>query len=148
MKKTKAKIVAYDPEIYPVCLYVGTRECVKEANILFDAYDNVQDLAEDKDKGIIVFSKSNQAITACVKEKETGTAGLLVLLDLNNMKEYYTSVDTIAHESSHVADAMFEYLGIVKNDYEKGNEHYAYLVGWIAGRISNYLINYTNNEKE
>nr|DAX07721.1 MAG TPA: hypothetical protein [Caudoviricetes sp.] len=41
MKKAKAKIVAYDPEIYPVYLYVGTVECLNEANKLFDGYDTM-----------------------------------------------------------------------------------------------------------
>lgn len=73
MKKTKAKIVAYDPEIYPVYLYVGTVECLNEANKLFDGYDTMQDASNDQNSGDIVVSNDNvDGITVCVREKKTG----------------------------------------------------------------------------
>lgn len=145
MKKTKAKIVAYDPEIYPVYLYVGTVECLNEANKLFDGYDTMQDASNDQNPGDIVVSNDKvDGVTVCVREKKTGAVGLLVLINTKLAKN--TVSEVVPHESVHVADGIFDYLGIVKSNYEHGNEHYAYLVGWVAGRISNYLINYTNKE--
>ena len=48
------------------------------------------------------------------------------------------SVPTLCHESFHCADFIFERVGmhIAENT---GNEHMAYLIGWISGRIFDCL---------
>lgn len=141
------KIIAYSPEIYPIYLYVGTRDNLDEANKVFDAYDTVLDAAKGINPGVISFSKgSTTAITVAVREKETGSIGLLVLIDMKYYDSMFTITDTIPHEAVHVADGMFDHLGLKKSTFEEGNEHYAYLVGWIAGKISNYIIEYKKKE--
>ena len=140
------KIIAYSPDIYPVYLYVGSKDDLDEANEIFDGYDTLVDAANDEDPGTIVFDRdTTAATTVCVKEKNTGSIGLLVLIDFGKIEDMTSEV--IAHESVHVADGMFDHLGLTKQSYKEGNEHYAYLVGWIAGSISNYIIQYKNGRK-
>jgi hypothetical protein len=142
------KIIAYSPEIYPIYLYVGTRDNLEEANKLFDAYDTISDAANNTNPGKISFEKdTTTAITIAVREIATGSIGLLILIDLERSGSMSTETETISHESVHVADGMFDHLGLTKSTYEEGNEHYAYLVGWVAGKVSNYIIEYKKNER-
>lgn len=142
------KIIAYSPEIYPIYLYVGTRDNLEEANKIFDAYDTISDAANNTNPGKISFEKdTTTAITIAVREIATGSIGLLILIDLERSNSMSTETETISHESVHVADGMFDHLGLVKSTYEEGNEHYAYLVGWVAGKVSNYIIEYKKNER-
>lgn len=48
------------------------------------------------------------------------------------------SVPDAAHEAFHVADNIFERTGMVVQE-ETGNEHMAYLVGWVIHRIFDCL---------
>lgn len=49
------------------------------------------------------------------------------------------SVDTIAHESVHVASQVFHWAGASISDGEQ-NEPLAYLVGWVAAQVSKALL--------
>lgn len=78
------------------------------------------------------------AVAGCyvVEEKSTGKLGILmVIFCLADM-----DASTVAHESVHIADFYYEVSGCNTEDFTDGNEAYAYLVGWIAGCISNVLI--------
>lgn len=89
---------------------------------------------------------SQSAIAGCyvVQEKSTGNLGmLLVIFRIQDM-----STDIIAHESVHVADYYFQVTGCNSEDFTDGNEAYAYLVGWSAGRIANVLIKENNGKTE
>ena len=55
--------------------------------------------------------------------------------------------DMIPHEAVHVADYFCEQLGLYTQDFEDGNEAYAYLVGWAAGNISNTICNELKNKE-
>lgn len=46
-----------------------------------------------------------------------------------------------AHEAVHVADYIFDELGMYTQSFVNHNEQYAYLVGWAAGCISKTLVN-------
>lgn len=87
-------------------------------------------------------SAYDAAVAGCyvVEEKSTGLLGLLmVVFKIDDM-----DTATIAHESVHVADFYYEVAGCNAEDFTDGNEAYAYLVGWIAGCVSNVLIKERN----
>ena len=87
---------------------------------------------------------SQSAIAGCypVQEKSTGNLGMMLIIF--RIEDMNTSV--IAHESVHIADYYFQVTGCNSEDFTEGNEAYAYLVGWAAGRIANVLIKEQKNE--
>lgn len=51
-----------------------------------------------------------------------------------------------AHEAVHIADYIFEQLGMYSQQFHDNNEQYAYLVGWAAGCISKTIIKNIKND--
>lgn len=135
MKKTKSNIAAYDPAIYPLILYVGTSDDAEDAKEMFKAYYTIDNMAEDRNAvELDDFDATTTGITSLVRRKDTGVCGILVLLNIDKHVH-----NTIPHESVHVADAIYEFCGIPSQNFRE-NEGYAYLVGWIAGRMTDYTI--------
>lgn len=65
--------------------------------------------------------------------------------------DYTTILDTVSHEASHVVDAIYQVIHEQSGTYDSGNEPHAYLTGWAAGCMGNYLTKYfrkTNERKE
>lgn len=77
-----------------------------------------------------------------VMEKSTGNYGIMVASP--SIKE--VNVETIAHEAVHVADYMCNQMNLYTQDFIDGNEAYAYLVGWSAGKISEAITNFKRNK--
>lgn len=48
-----------------------------------------------------------------------------------------TDIDSIVHESVHIADYVFESLGMEAQSYSGKNEQYAYLVEYVFSKINN-----------
>lgn len=48
---------------------------------------------------------------------------------------------TLAHESIHYADAVYDYLSMNAEGYNEGNEQYAYLVTWCVEQLEDYAAN-------
>ncbi len=71
-----------------------------------------------------------------VVSKEDGEIGCLIVIF--SIEELDTS--TIAHESVHAADYYYQRGNMLSQDFSDGNEPYAYLCGWIAGKIANVQI--------
>lgn len=89
---------------------------------------------------------SQSTIAGCyvVQEKSTGDLGMmLIIFRISDM-----DTGIIAHESVHIADYYFQVTGCNSEDFTEGNEAYAYLVGWAAGRIANFLIKENNGKTE
>lgn len=102
-----------------------------------ELYEDVQSELEEA---------SQSAIAGCyvVQEKSTGNLGMmLVIFRIEDM-----GTDIIAHESVHIADYYFQVTGCNSEDFTEGNEAYAYLVGWAAGRIANVLIKENDGKTE
>lgn len=57
--------------------------------------------------------------------------------DSANLNEIFNFYNYI-HESIHYADAVFEYLHMNGEGYDKGNEHYAYLVTWCFEQLEDF----------
>jgi len=105
----KVKIHEFDPVIYPIKLFVcfqATREALEDNFNFQEEIDNEW----FKDKGVTT-SKCN--------DKE-GFASVLVWTS-----QKIISTNYIAHEASHVANFMFEFIG----EETKTDECYAYLGG-------------------
>lgn len=128
------KIHIYDPIIYPRKLFVAKAD----ADILkyFDIPDSAEDLIYNVNHNVCTDAFTCEAV-----EKKTNKAGVLIVIgDLGKDQSYIT--DVITHESVHAADAICQHLGIKPSSFTDGNESYAYLVGWIAGRVCESLINF------
>ena len=116
------KTTSYDPLIYPRKLWVVTDPIETELNELFGFFD----YNGSETKCDIDLIKENLGSCCLCYEKSTGCKGVVVII--NDF-----GVSTIAHESVHVADGIFDDLGMVAQNFTQGgNEPYAHLVGWVA----------------
>ena len=125
--------------IYPRVFWIAcTNECEKLLSkfVFFtniEPWDTVNDnILEDLEEA------DTQTIASCyaVLEKSTGKLGILLVIS----RPEDVNMDIAAHEAVHIADYYFDVCGLRSQGFEDGNEAYAYLVGWVAGCISNVLI--------
>lgn len=137
--QNKPKVDSYDPIIYPRMFWVA--HSVEGLNKIFvfckcnnsneedlNAYDN---LADEVKNGTGVL------VTCPVIHRSSRRCGVMVIV----LKHNDIIAGDEAHEAVHVADYMFEQLGMCSQTFSDNNEQYAYLVGWAAGCISKSLIN-------
>ena len=106
------KIHQFDPVIYPRKVWVcfgATKE------VLDDRFTFTSPLVDELFESI--------AVTSICTEKNTEFGGVIVWTSKKTI-----AINTIAHESAHVADMIFDYIG----EGTKTEECYAYLVGWVA----------------
>lgn len=138
MKKTP-KVDRYDPVIYPRTFWVTYN---------LEGLDKVFKFCSMND----CRTEEPGAYNSLLKEFEEGT-GVLVTCPVIHKATQNLGVLTIiirsenmeagdeAHEAVHVADYMFEQLGMYSQNFSENNEQYAYLVGWAAGCISKTILN-------
>lgn len=131
-------IFEYDFVIYPRKLHVLIEPTLEQINDKFLGMNDKPLQKEQYDK----YANSCNAITCTAKEKEDKFKTVLVIiLDKENCK-----FGTYAHESIHVADIICEQLEITTQGFsDGGNEHYAYLVGFISQKIQDSLDEYNKN---
>lgn len=114
----------FDPGIYPrklwVCLNADKDELLERFE--FFPHPNGLDVALDR----------HAASCSSVRIKDGDWIG--VMLFTTNKK--YLDIQTIAHESAHIADYFFEELGMYTQNFTESNEPYTYFVGWAAKCIS------------
>lgn len=120
MKQTE--IIEFNPIIYPFKLWVCVKTDLNVIKTNFCSYTG--------DELNIKWPENGIACTLPVQRKDTGHNGVLIV---TGNKKF--SVSTIAHESVHAADCLFDYIGAYSQSFEEKNEPYAYLVGWIADCI-------------
>lgn len=140
MKKTKIHIWEYDFSIYPRKLWIVDSKYVPYLNDYFCFCDVYNRHTENPDSYKIILDSWNTGEfagqTCPVFLRRNGDFGALIIL---GSKEF-TNDETIAHESVHAADYVFQEMNMNCEDFSDGNEHYAYLVGWTAGKISSSVI--------
>lgn len=109
------KIHEFDPVIYPrkLCVAVST-------DTFSDMFEGVSECDAD-------------AIVYCVRDKQRNLGGILVRYESKNA----ITIANIAHESSHIAMNIFDYIG-AKVDLAN-QETFSYLVGWIADCINQVM---------
>ena len=106
----------FDPQIYPRKLYVLEK---KEEIELFHGREGI--------KEELPFDETVRGrVWPCVC-KETQQLGVAV---------YFRELwfDTISHEATHIANIIFNDLDVAMTWTD--DEHYSYLVGWIADKIA------------
>lgn len=108
------KIHEFDPVIYPLKLWVAVST----------------DTFSDRFEGVSEWDDTADAIVDCVRDKQRNLGGILVRYESKNA----ITISNIAHESSHIAMNIFDYIG-AKVDLAN-QETFSYLVGWIADCIN------------
>lgn len=127
-KSTKAFLYK---NLYPINLYVSTMDNWGDVTDFFDFFANIKDLRND-DPGNPTKANQISAATYLVREKNTRTVGILILLE-------DFSCSTLAHESVHYADAVYDYLNMYSVGYDEGNEQYAYLITWCVDCLVDFI---------
>lgn len=119
---TKTIFHEFSPEVYPRKLWICVSKDVKEIEsrfVLDKKYSNESDS----------FSTENSMALCCaVENKADYRKGVLIIF----AEKKCLNFDVVSHESIHAADYICQELGILSQEFSSGNEHYAYLVGWIA----------------
>lgn len=121
MKNETTKAFCYQ-NLYPINLYVTDVKDWEDAYNFFDFFPNTIDLRNDKS---VEVNRMNNAMAATylVREKNTRAVGILIVLE-----DYRCA--TLAHESIHYADAVYDYLSMNAEGYNEGNEH---MPTWLLG---------------
>lgn len=117
MKQISENIWEFDPQIYPQYLWIAispTEEEIKK----FSYSGSGNELEFNKEKAY--------ATVYHVRQKDDQDTGpLIIFKDKESL-----SFDIVAHESLHVASFIADICNL-KYDYEN-DEHFAYLIGWVA----------------
>lgn len=118
MSSKKTVIHEFDPCIYPRLLWVVKGGSLEEIRKTLE----LGELGDDEQKG--------GALTISAYDNENKRGGFLIWFPrASDIKRG----DWIAHEASHVALGIFDYIGseVTAND----SEPFSYLVGWVFGCI-------------
>ncbi len=138
--------------LYPMTLWVGSVNDMKKAIKLFKFYYDTDGLNKDEEPVNMepAISETASGVTYLTRNKKTGERGCLVLLNMEYLKEgdYTTILDIVSHEASHVVDAIYQIIREQSGTYDSGNEPHAYLTGWVAGCIGDYLTKYFKDINE
>lgn len=121
MKNKTTKAFLYQ-NLYPVNLYVTT----------LDDWEDAKELRNDEPERDRPKLSSVMGATFLVREKYSRAVGILIVLD-----DFHCS--TLAHESIHYADAVYDYLSMNAEGYNEGNEQYAYLVTWCVEQLEDFI---------
>lgn len=119
MKNNKTTIHEFDPCIYPQLLWVVKGGSLEEIRKTLE----FPELNEE--------DKSGGAITLSAYDKESERGGFLVWFP--KAKDMLLHGDWMAHEASHVALGIFDYIGAEVKASD--SEPFAYLAGWVFGCI-------------
>ena len=112
----------FSPEIYPRKLWI----CINPVENILDEQFRIDN---KYGSGDFKFDKEySLATTSPVFKRESGDRGILICFRNKSSLNF----DIVAHEACHAADYICEELGIIGQSFSENNEHYTYLVGWIA----------------
>lgn len=132
--KTKLKVFEHRPDLYPRVLWVANKPEGLDKIFRFMKTGDTQVENPTAYEWLITECKYDGGMcTIPVVRLSDNKIGILVILCGGTTDDI--EPDMIPHESVHVADYYFDELGILAGDFTN-NEPYAYLVGWIAGKIS------------
>lgn len=131
--------------IYPFNIYVATFSDWNKAEKKFIFFQTLNDLYN---KIIYTDRYAEKPVSSagCVylvrEANDDSNYGALLLLNEEYFFESISEiVNTITHESVHVADYIWMHINGGYTE-DRVNEPYAYLVGWIAGVVSDYVVKY------
>lgn len=118
MSDKKTIIHEFDPQIYPRLLWVVKGGELEEIRKTLE----FGELGDDEQKG--------GAVTISAYDNANKKGGFLVWFPKSGEM---SNLNWIAHESTHVALGIFDYIGSEVSANE--SEPFAYLVGWVFGCI-------------
>lgn len=134
----KNSLREFYPEVYPRTLWIATSDNIAYLLNTFDFYSTIDTFKKNDNPSKtfqnLIDDGTIAAVLPVIRKSDSVNGALLVIF---NMDLFDTK--TIAHEAVHVADYICDEMGITTGRLSE-NEHYAYLVGWVAGKISEYLI--------
>lgn len=136
----------YENKIYPLDLFVCIGETADKLNKKFRFYRSIDGCRSGDQNKEAIMDVQVPSMTGCTtlartKDKyETPCVVITLNASMTSIAGWDELADTIAHESTHAADAIFDYIYASGQSYDNGNEPYAYLLGYIAGRIANTVI--------
>lgn len=129
--KNKVTIHQFDPVIYPRKLWIVSTKDEKIIKNNFTERDGKEMVFEDS-----IGNEPIASVISCT-QKGSGFYGFLIWIQDNKKFD----VGSFAHESVHVASQMFYDMGMQMGFTDGRDEHYAYLVGWIADCINQVKTN-------
>jgi hypothetical protein len=111
----------FDCVIYPRKIWISNRALKEEIEEEFIPDQEYIDggFGDDEFTGTL-------ATCYPVVKKDVNKKGILCNLSSS------PDVQVISHESVHIADYVFEDLGMCAQGFKEKNEPYAYFVGWVA----------------
>lgn len=129
--ENKTQIHEFDPQVYPFRLWIGMKTPYEEVEKNFWALNDQMERTPFDEP---YYRRNSFVVATCfpVAHKVSGWIGILCLIS----KPSQLNVGRIAHESSHIADFLFEEFGF-KNEGFDGGEPRAYLIEWCANCIDN-----------
>ena len=116
-----AIIYEFDPQIYPRLVWVAINPSRSDLEKFFGRYATaIKDMDETYDA----------QCWATGREFPDQRGGVLVIFK----SKVAMTADTMAHEATHLAMMIFDYVGATPNINDQ--EPFAYLVGWITRCIN------------
>lgn len=131
------KVFKFKSEIYPSTVFITFEN---DINLLKNKYifcDNDTLSEEDVNSYDAVYSSLNTSIALGfpVMERSSRELGIMIIINEPTLTDQYI----ITHESVHVADYIFQFIGSVPQSFAEGNECYAYLVEWVSKCLTKVL---------
>lgn len=128
-KKNKVVFHVFDPTIYPRKLWVVKNASISDVSKLFYNYDKTEISIPD------TYANNSKGLVFRVRDRNAGFYGVMVMLFGK------CDIETVAHESVHVASCIFSDCGIFMGFDDGQDEHFAYLVGFVADCINQVRTN-------
>lgn len=132
-------IKKYELDLYPVNLWVGTYQDFSETKKKFEFYEDIPGMHANKPAEYVPDVSHGAAVTFIVREKKSTEKGILILIndDFIDNVDFFV-FDIVTHETVHATDYIWQLIGAEHND--NVDEPFAYLAGWIAGKIGQYYL--------
>lgn len=107
-------------------------------------YPTIKDLLNNENNGSPISQSVQMELhLQQIRELETKSAYSYTEAQINQMVQ----LQKYAHESTHATDVIWDIIGGVGQGYDQGNEPYAYLLGWIAGKVGQFMIDYLRDKE-
>lgn len=139
--------------MYPMTLWVGLYSDWDQVLKKFNLYYDVGSMNDMEQDDMLVF-KLREFSSGCTylarSKKDNNEKGIIILLNQEYLytEDYSFLLELVSHECSHATDAVWQVIGEPCHSFDEGNEPRAYLLGWFAGRIGEYLSEYFKNNKD
>ena len=126
-------------------MWTGVLSDKEEVLRKFDFFTTVDKMLADEPIEVNDLDFDSAAgITYVVREKKTRDKGSLTLFDEEIITYSYRHLfDIISHEAGHATDIM---NAKVDFDSNNKNEPYIYLLGYIAGIMGSYVMNFNKEQ--